>query len=159
VLEGLVQITQAKSDMQHTSQPLPDPLIMPAPDGTPLFSGTQVPVQALWDHVDAGKPLDGFLRDFPAISMDHAIAVLDVSPPAPVDPHFVPDPLIVARAGLCSGVPVFNGTRVPIHILFDYLEAGDNLDEFLDGYPSVSRAHAIAVLDLAHKSAVAIAAE
>jgi uncharacterized protein (DUF433 family) len=154
-----VPITQAKSDMQHNTQPLPDPLILAAPDGTPLFSGTQVPVQALLDHVDAGKPLDGFLRDFPAISIDYAIAVLDVTPPAPINPSFVPDPLIVARTGLCSGVPVFNGTRVPIHILFDFIEGGDNLDTFLDGYPSVSRAHAIAVLDLAHKSAIAIAAE
>jgi uncharacterized protein (DUF433 family) len=48
-----------------------------------------------------------------------------------------------------GGTPVFAGTRVPIRILFEYLAAGDTLDEFLDAFPSVKREHAAAVLGLA----------
>jgi uncharacterized protein (DUF433 family) len=50
---------------------------------------------------------------------------------------------------ILSGTPVFVGTRVPAQSLFDYLEGGDTLDEFLRQFPSVTRAQAIAALDLA----------
>ena len=66
-----------------------------------------------------------------------------------------PDPLITATRERLSGTPVFAGTRVPVKALFDYLQAGDPLDEFLDDFPNVTREHAIAVLELARKSAVA----
>jgi uncharacterized protein (DUF433 family) len=147
--------------MRNDRKPPPDPLIASSPDvlaGTPVFNGTLVPVQALMDHVGTHKPLDEFLRAFPAVSRDHAIAVLDEAPPPPpVDPDFVPDPLIMISPDMLSGEPVFNRTRVPIQALFDYIEGGDPLDEFLDGFPDVSRAHAIAVLEFARKSAVAAA--
>ena len=51
-----------------------------------------------------------------------------------------------------SGTPVFAGTRVPVQNLFDYIEGGDDLVEFLDGFPSVSKEAAIAVLEMAKKS-------
>ena len=47
-----------------------------------------------------------------------------------------------------GGTPVFIGTRVPIKTLFDYMEGGDNLDEFLDDYPTVSKETAIEVLEI-----------
>ena len=50
---------------------------------------------------------------------------------------------------ILNGTPVFRGTRVPIQNLFDYLEGGDTLDEFLDNFPSVSREQALEVLQLA----------
>ncbi len=50
---------------------------------------------------------------------------------------------------ILGGTPVFVGTRVPMKTLLDYLEAGDPLDEFLDHFPSVRRAQAIAALELA----------
>ena len=50
---------------------------------------------------------------------------------------------------IMGGTPVFRGTRVPIKNLFDYLEGGDTLEEFLDGFPSVSRDQALEVLNLA----------
>jgi uncharacterized protein (DUF433 family) len=43
-----------------------------------------------------------------------------------------------------GGTPVFHGTRVPVQTLLDYLEAGDTIDEFLDGFPSVTRDQVIA---------------
>ena len=45
-----------------------------------------------------------------------------------------------------SGAPCFAGTRVPIQNLIDYLEGGDSIDDFLDGFPSVSREQVIATL-------------
>ena len=45
--------------------------------------------------------------------------------------------------------PVFSGTRVPVRILIEHLEAGDRIDDFLDSYPTVSREQAIAVLEVA----------
>ena len=50
---------------------------------------------------------------------------------------------------ILSGTPVFVGTRVPVQSLFDYLEAGDTLDEFLRQFPSVTREQAVAALELA----------
>ena len=50
---------------------------------------------------------------------------------------------------ILSGTPVFVGTRVPVQSLFDYLEAGDTLDEFLRQFPSVTRDQAVAALELA----------
>ena len=62
---------------------------------------------------------------------------------------------IVVDPEIQSGVPVFAGTRVPIKNLFDYLEAGDSLEVFLDQFPTVSREAAIAVLEQARHALVA----
>ena len=48
-----------------------------------------------------------------------------------------------------SGEPVFSGTRVPIKNLFDHLKGGDTIDEFLEGFPSVSREQVLELLNLA----------
>ena len=61
----------------------------------------------------------------------------------------LPDPLITTSPKRLSGTPVFAGTRVPIQTLLDYLEAGGSLNDFLLDFPSVSREHTIAVLELA----------
>lgn len=58
--------------------------------------------------------------------------------------------LVVSRdPGILGGTPVFRGTRVPIRILFEHLEAGDSLDIFLADFPSVKREQALEVLRLA----------
>ena len=54
---------------------------------------------------------------------------------------------------ILGGTPVFCGTRVPVKALYDYLEAGDSLDEFLDDFPSVSRQQAIAALEMGREMA------
>jgi uncharacterized protein (DUF433 family) len=54
-----------------------------------------------------------------------------------------------------SGALVFVGTRVPVRSLFDYLEGGENLGEFLRQFPSVRREQAIAVLDAAYATVAA----
>jgi uncharacterized protein (DUF433 family) len=53
---------------------------------------------------------------------------------------------------ILSGTSVFVGTRVSVRSLFDYLEGGDSLDEFLRQFPSVKREQAIAVLDAAYET-------
>lgn len=60
--------------------------------------------------------------------------------------------LIVADPQIQGGAPVFAGTRVPVKNLFDYLEAGESLDQFLDDFPSVPREVAVAVLEQAREA-------
>ncbi|MFZ9505180.1 MAG: DUF433 domain-containing protein [Cyclobacteriaceae bacterium] len=52
---------------------------------------------------------------------------------------------------ILSGNPVFKGTRVPVQCLFDHLEKGISLDEFLEDFPSVTKEQVIAVLEIAGK--------
>ncbi len=56
---------------------------------------------------------------------------------------------------ILSGSLVFVGTRVPVRSLFDYLEGGESIDEFLSQFPSVKREAAIAVLDAAYETVAA----
>jgi uncharacterized protein (DUF433 family) len=60
--------------------------------------------------------------------------------------------LITVHPKIQGGVPVFTGTRVPVKNLFDYLEGGESLDQFLDDFPSVPRETAVAVLDQAREA-------
>ncbi len=60
-----------------------------------------------------------------------------------------------SHPGVLGGTPVFTGTRVPLRSLFDYLEGGESLDEFLRHSPSVRRDQAIAALGLARESLLA----
>ena len=56
-------------------------------------------------------------------------------------------PRVVSDPDILGGTPVFIGTRVPVRIIFEHLEAGDSLEVFLEDFPSVSRALAIQVLE------------
>ncbi len=67
------------------------------------------------------------------------------------------EPVIHSDPEILGGTPVFVGTRVPAQALFDYLEAGDSLDAFLDAFPTVTREQAIAALELARDKVLAIA--
>jgi uncharacterized protein (DUF433 family) len=60
--------------------------------------------------------------------------------------------LITVDPRIQGGAPVFSGTRVPVKNLFDYLEGGESLDQFLDDFPSVARDVAIAVLEQAREA-------
>ncbi len=55
--------------------------------------------------------------------------------------------LITKNPDILGGTPVFRGTRVPIQTLFDYLEGGETLEDFLEGFPTVSREMAVAALE------------
>ena len=62
---------------------------------------------------------------------------------------------ITQDRGRMSGTPCFVGSRVPVKSLFDYLEAGDSLETFLEQFPSVSRSTAIAVLEESQQALLA----
>lgn len=64
----------------------------------------------------------------------------------PGDPRFG---LIWVNPQRMSGAPCFYGTRVPVQTLFDYVEAGDTIDDFLEGFRPITREHVLAVLELA----------
>jgi uncharacterized protein (DUF433 family) len=57
--------------------------------------------------------------------------------------------VISRNPDVMGGTPVFCGTRVPVQTLLDYLKAGDSIDDFLEGFPSVSREQVIAFLEAA----------
>ncbi|HJX94109.1 MAG TPA: DUF433 domain-containing protein [Candidatus Acidoferrum sp.] len=61
------------------------------------------------------------------------------------------DSVVVKNPNILSGTPVFRGTRVPLQLLFDSLERGHTLEQFLEGYPTVSREMAVAALQEAQQ--------
>ena len=66
-------------------------------------------------------------------------------------------PAIVRDPEIMHGVPVFRGTRVPVQTLFDYLEGGETIEEFLQGFPTVSRDLALQALEEAKQLLLASA--
>ena len=59
--------------------------------------------------------------------------------------------IISADKDVLGGQVVFSGTRVPVETLFDHLESGVSLEEFLDDFPTVSREQAVGILNIANK--------
>jgi uncharacterized protein (DUF433 family) len=57
--------------------------------------------------------------------------------------------IVTISPDIMSGTPVFQGTRVPVQTLMDYLMAGESIDDFLEGFPTVSREQVIAFLEAA----------
>ena len=66
----------------------------------------------------------------------------------------LPQVIVQHSPAILGGTPVFAGTRVPVRTLLDYLEAGERLEDFLGDFPTVSREHAMAALELAKASLV-----
>ena len=63
--------------------------------------------------------------------------------------------IIISNAGILGGTPVFQGTRVPVQTLLDYLEADDSIETFLDDFPTVTHEQAVAVLEVAKEKLLA----
>ncbi|MDO9298776.1 DUF433 domain-containing protein [Bradyrhizobium sp.] len=63
-------------------------------------------------------------------------------------------PIISRSPDIMGGSAVFHGTRVPVQTLLDYLEAGESIDDFLEGFPSVTREQVIAFLEEARARVV-----
>lgn len=66
--------------------------------------------------------------------------------------------VISCDTDVMGGTPVFAGTRVPVQTLLDYLEASESIDDFLEGFPSVSREQVIVFLEQAKDRLVAAVA-
>ena len=56
-------------------------------------------------------------------------------------------PLITSSSDVLGGTPVFAGTRVPVQTLIEYMEGGETIDDFLQGFPTVRREQVIAFLE------------
>ena len=69
--------------------------------------------------------------------------------------NLVKQPVVSCNEDVMGGAPVFAGTRVPVQTLLDYLEAGDSIGEFLEGFPSVTREQVVAFLEDAKDKLVA----
>jgi uncharacterized protein (DUF433 family) len=67
-------------------------------------------------------------------------------------------PIISTSLEVMGGTPVFAGTRVPVQTLMDYLKAGESIDDFLDGFPTITREQVITLLDEAGKQLVEMVA-
>lgn len=66
--------------------------------------------------------------------------------------------IISASPDIMGGTPVFAGTRVPVQTLLDYLKAGESIDDFLDGFPTVTKEQLIAFLEEAGKQVISMVA-
>ena len=69
----------------------------------------------------------------------------------------IPKTVVHSDPEILGGIPVFVGTRVQVQSLFDYLEGGETLDEFLRQFPSVKREQALAALEIARDSLISSA--
>lgn len=120
-------------------------------DDGPVFEGTDVPVQYLFEYLDRAHNLYAFLEDFPQVSKELALAAMRKR----VDTNEV----VFSDRDYVSGTPIFKGTRVPLDILFEFLAAGENIDEFVDCFPSITREQAIEALMLAQHALESVAYE
>lgn len=66
-------------------------------------------------------------------------------------------PLITTSSDVLGGTPVFAGTRVPVQTLIEYLEGGETIDDFLEGFPTVTREQVIAFLEEAKSRMLPVA--
>lgn len=71
---------------------------------------------------------------------------------------FKNSPVISTSPEIMGGTPVFANTRVPVQTLFDYLKAGESIDDFLDGFPTVTREQVIELLEEVGKQIVSMVA-
>ena len=67
------------------------------------------------------------------------------------------EPLISSTPAVLGGTPVFRGTRVPVQTLIEYLEGGRTIDDFIDGFPTVTRQQVVAFLEEAKARMLPIA--
>jgi uncharacterized protein (DUF433 family) len=69
-----------------------------------------------------------------------------------------PSSTISISPDIMGGTPVFTGTRVPVQTLWDYLKAGESIDDFLDGFPTVKREQVLSLLEEAGRLLITAAA-
>lgn len=148
----VVEVRRAGKRVYYAGDVLPPLVDLDQVDADgPVFEGTDVPVAYMFAYLDEVRNLYAFLQDFPEVNFEQAVAAMWKRAKANMVAH--------SDVGIVSGTPVFTGTRVPIDILFDCLSAGENLDEFLEGFPTVSREQAIDALNLAKQCLDSIAYE
>ena len=115
-------------------------------------------VSDVLEHLASGMSEDDILRDFPDLEREDIRACLAFAAAGKLaGVPTVSQAVVHSNPEISGGTPVFRGTRVPARTLFDYLEGGESLEEFLDQFPSVTRAQAFAVLASARDSVLTCA--
>ena len=97
-------------------------------EGGPVFEGTDVPVEYVHYYMDIDHNLYAFLRDYPSVTREQALAAVEERLREDLDS------VINSDTEYVSGQPRFNRTRMPVHILFQVLADGDDIDTFLSEY-------------------------
>ena len=108
-----------------------------------VLQGTDVPVQALFDHFEQGLNLHVFLAQHPAVSHNQAVAAMYKKHRQEVRA------VVDSNKQYLSGTPRFVGTRVPIKNMIDYVAGGYSLDDFFEDFPGVNREDALKAIRLA----------
>ena len=121
------------------------------PENEPLFEGTDVPVQYLFKYLDETHNLYAFLDDFPQVSVEQALTAIRDRVNADIPIH--------SDRERVSGIPVFDGTRVPIRSLFNYLSYGYTIEGFLENFPTAEREQILKTLELASMALESVAYE
>ncbi len=120
--------------------------------GGPVFEGTDVPVQYLFEYLDRVHNLHAFLDDYPEVSKEQALTAVRKRLNANIVVH--------SDRNYVSGTPVFKGTRLPVRLLFDYLAHGHSVESFLDSFDtSLTNEQAAAALETAREALESIAYE
>ncbi len=118
----------------------------------PVFEGTDVPVAYMFAYLDEVRNLHVFLRDFPEVSLEQAVAAMRKRAKANMAAH--------SDVKVMSGTPVFKGSRMPVEILFEYLSNGYTIEGFLDSFAtSVTKQQAIEALKTARELLESLAYE
>ena len=154
-LGQVIVISPTKTTVFNPGEPIP-PIIelddaAASLAGGPVFDGTDVPVEYVFYYMDKVHNLHAFLRDFPQVSRGQALEAIRERVKA--------DSVVHSDREIVGGTPVFRGTRVPIDILFEFLAAGENVDEFVDCFPTVSREQAVEALTVAQRALESVAYE
>lgn len=118
----------------------------------PVFEGTDVPVAYMFAYLDEVRNLHAFLRDFPEVSLEQAVAAMRKRAKANMVAH--------SDVEIVSGTPVFKGSRMPVETLFEYLSNGYTIEGFLDSFAtSVTKQQAIETLKTARELLESLAYE
>ena len=118
----------------------------------PVFEGTDVPVAYMFAYLDEVRNLHAFLRDFPDVSLEQAVAAMRKRAKANMVAH--------SDVEIVSGTPVFKGSRMPVETLFEYLSNGYTIEGFLDSFAtSVTKQQAIETLKTARELLESLAYE
>ncbi len=97
-------------------------------EGGSVFEGTDVPIEFVHHYMDRVHNLHAFLRDYPSVSREQALAAIEERLLERIDS------IINSDREYVSGQPRFNGTRMTVYTLFDHLAYGDDIDTFLSQY-------------------------
>ena len=120
--------------------------------GTPVFQGTRVPLQNMFDYLVHGENLRDFHFGFPSVHPDLAVAALKAAKEA-MDQAALrsPDGLFLSESSVMGGSPVSVGTREELNSLFDYLIQTGTVKDFHYDYPEVAPWQSEAALRMAQK--------